>query len=178
MMGSMISCICAKYDVEDDNIDVDDDMRDSRDMDLSATSDTIHEKDDSCEEFVMEQMEINRMFPNARFVIAIPLNEMEQVISHLDKIIIKQTYTCYCYDNFMNDISETETTDNDTIINGRPPPKWFPIHCQEGQKMTNKYVIKELIRQGLTLSCNHCFLEGIEPSLRGGDCQFELVTCS
>ena len=67
------------------------------------------------------------------------LNELNDIVTSKKKITIQHTYTCYCYgDNPL-------------------PTKYFII---EGDKLTNKYIIDELIKQDLTMNCNHIFLEG------------------
>jgi len=43
--------------------------------------------------------------------------------------------------------------------------------------MTVRYVIEELIKQGLKLDCNHHFLEGFNKT-SGSGCQFELCVGS
>lgn len=103
---------------------------------------------------------IQQMFPNAKFNVSILLQDMEKTISDLDKIIVKQTFVCYCYDGY------------EPVL----PAKWFPIHCsfEKGEKMTNKFVINELIKQGLVLDCNHHYLEGFFLSSNNTTCQFEM----
>ena len=101
------------------------------------------------------------MFPNANFNVSILLQDMEKTISDLDKIIVKQTFDCYCYDGYEPTL----------------PAKWFPIHCSfdKGEKMTNKFVINELIKQGLVLDCNHRYLEGFILSSNNTTCQYEML---
>ena len=43
--------------------------------------------------------------------------------------------------------------------------------------MTYKYVIEQLIEQGLELDCNHIYLEGLYKT-KDSDCQFEILTGS
>lgn len=131
-------CICKKYDDYDDDLELE--------LEL---------------DFQFQQEELNRMFPDAKFTIALSLDELDDVISPLDKIIVKQTFNCYCYGG--------------VPASDAPVPRWFPIHCDEGEKMTKRVVIRELVRQGLSLDCNHRFLEGFIRSGKGGECQFEMV---
>jgi hypothetical protein len=104
---------------------------------------------------------VQQMFPTANFIISIPLQDIEKTISNLDKIIVKQTFDCYCYDGYEPEL----------------PAKWFPIHCSfdKGEKMTNKFVINELIKQSLVLDCNHCYLKGFILSSNNTTCQYEML---
>ena len=131
--------------------------------------DNNNDNDDCAEELCLDdyecqQEEINRMFPNIDFTIAMTLEEIDEVVSPLDKIVVKQTFNCYCYDG--------------ESMSHAPIPKWFTIHCREDEKMTNRVIIRELANQGFSLECNHRFLEGFERSARGGECQFEPATGS
>ena len=79
------------------------------------------------------------MFPGARFNVAISSKETKDIVSDEKRITIKHTRSCYCYgDNPL-------------------PTQYFTI---EGSELTNKYVIEQLIIQGLHMDCNHYFLEG------------------
>lgn len=138
MMGTFL-CVCKKHDDEDS---------------------------DGYDDWAVERAFIEHLFPNAKFTVSISLAELNDIVSPLDKIIVKQTFDCYCYRGIGNTQEPCQV------------PKWFPIHCREPGMMTVRYVIDELIRQGLSLDCNHCFLEGITQSSKGGDCQFELVVGS
>tara|TARA_B110001469_G_C9461892_1_gene232711 strand:+ start:329 stop:664 length:336 start_codon:yes stop_codon:yes gene_type:complete len=91
------------------------------------------------EEYAKELEEMERLFPDAKFEVTICLNELNDIVTSKKKITIQHTYTCYCYGD-------------DPL-----PTKYFII---EGDKLTNKYIIDELIKQGLTMNCNHIFLEG------------------
>lgn len=139
-MGTFL-CICKKYDDwSDDSDNFEEDWNDERTM-------------------------IEHMFPDAKFAISIRLSDLNDIVSPLDKIIVKQTFDCYCY----RGIGNAELQEPCQV------PKWFPIHCRETGMMTVRHVVNELIRQGMSLDCNHCFLEGITQSSKGGDCQFELI---
>lgn len=132
-LGSKMHCICNRYDDGDEP--------------------------ESYSDFLSQQEEVNRLFPEVEFTIAMSLDQLDEVITPLDKIIVKQTFDCYCY--------------NDGYSGSDYVPKWFAVHCREGEKMTNRVVIRELISQGFSLDCNHRFLEGFEKSTKGGECQFE-----
>ena len=134
-------CVCKRYG---------DDDRDDYELSLA--------------DYESNQEEINRLFPDAGFSIAFSLNELDEVITPLNRIIVKQTFNCHCY------VGEPASD--------APVPKWYAIHCDEGERMTNYVVIRELISQGFSLDCDHRFLEGFERSEKGGDCQFEPVTGS
>ena len=79
------------------------------------------------------------MFPDAKFNVAININDLDYIITDKKEIIIQQEFKCYCYKNL--------PTDN----------KIFTIR---GDKLTKKYVIDDLIKQGLVINCDHRFLEG------------------
>jgi hypothetical protein len=101
---------------------------------------------------------IDLMFPNAKFSIAIDIEELDDIITTQPKIIIKSSYNCYCYE-----ICKRTT-------------EYFII---SGKNITNKYIINELINQGLHLDCDHRFVEGFHnPSSIKSDCQFEIMTGS
>lgn len=103
-----------------------------------------------------EQEQVRLMFTDAKFVVAIELRDLEEVVSELPAIIVKNTRTCYCYDG------------KDSSID------YFHI---SGINLTNTFIIKKLIEQGLKLDCNHCFLEGFRKT-KNSDCQFEICTGS
>jgi len=104
-------------------------------------------------EYEAECDKIHEMFPNANFVISIPIEELDDVISTEPLIILKLTHTCYCYKN-------------------PKVPEWFNIRCT---KMTNKNILNELIKQNLTLNCNHRFIEGF---FKQTDTQYEIANFS
>jgi hypothetical protein len=103
------------------------------------------------EEYEYDAEQINSMFPNAQFTIAIDIENIDELITDKHNLIIKRNYNCYCYNYSKN-------TD---------------YYYIRGENMTVRYVIEELIKENLTLDCNHCFLEGFNKTL-GSDCQFEL----
>jgi len=104
------------------------------------------------EEYNYEYEQIDTMFPNAQFTIAIDIDDMDKLITTKNELIIKSKYNCYCYTNCK------KNTD------------YFYI---QGENITHRYVIEQLIKQGLELDCNHQFLEGFYKTV-GSDCQFEL----
>lgn len=99
---------------------------------------TDDEKTD--EQYDQENQLIDEMFPNAQFTIAVDFKKLEHKITDKKFIIVKSVYDCYCY-NFCN-----------------KPPDYFYIH---GENMTYRYVLEQLIKQGLSLDCNHQFVETI-----------------
>ncbi len=102
------------------------------------------------DEYEDELRVMHEMFPNAMFEIDIPLSELNDVITDANNIIVTHTL-CNCGINTWN-----RTTH----------------YYISGNKMTNKYVINELIKQGLDLDCDHFFLEGFRQI---SETQFELV---
>ncbi len=104
------------------------------------------------EEIENEIEQIHNMFTNAEFEVAINIEEMDKLLTDKNYIIVKNTYSCYCYDNCK------KNTD------------YFYI---TGENMTYRYVIEQLIEKGLKLECNHHYLEGFYKT-EGSDCQFEI----
>ena len=96
----------------------------------------------SDEQLESEFRMIDEMFPNSKFSPSIDLENLNDIVSDKKEIIIKQDYTCYCYDN----------------MNKRP--KYYTIKCGENGSLTNKYIMNELIKKDLKLECEHRFLEG------------------
>ena len=43
--------------------------------------------------------EIDQLFPNALFDIAMELEELDEVVTDRQDIVVKHTYTCYCFDD-------------------------------------------------------------------------------
>ena len=117
--------------------------------------------DDTEQQYEAEINQIEEMFPNAKFSIAINIEDLDNVITDQTNIVVKHTYECYCYDNC------NKNTDYFYITNRQ----------DYKMKMTNKFIITELITQGLTLECNHVFLEGFIQS-KDSHCQFELLVGS
>ena len=95
---------------------------------------------------------MNTEFPGALFVVAIDESELDDIISESDQIMIKQEFTCYCF-------------------NVKRDPLYYHIKGSCGKKLTNRRVINELIEQKMNLECNHMFLEGFTQKT---DVQFEL----
>ena len=92
---------------------------------------------------------LNEMFPTAQFTISIDVDEIHDIISTENVIVIQESLYCYC-----NDMS---TKSN--------------LYTIKNMVMTQKNVITELIRQGMTRPCNHKFLTKIN---KRTDCYFDL----
>ena len=99
---------------------------------------------DNEDEYDKDYKKVVAMFPDVKFSVAISSKELDDTVSHNNSIIIKHTRNCYCYgDKALSD--QYFTIEGDDLTNGN---------------LTNKYVIQELIKQGLTMDCDHHFLEG------------------
>lgn len=112
------------------------------------------------EEYDKERELIDEMFHHANFTVGIEMEDLDEVITDKKAIVIKSTYTCWCYDN------RKRKTDYFMVI---------------GECITNKYVLNSLIEQGLNLDCDHNFIEGFVPiknSDPNADCRFEIMTGS
>ena len=118
---------------------------------------TVMEIEKTDEQNYDEIEKINNMFPNAMFTVAMDIEDLDDIVTNLNNIVIKNTYDCYCYDN-----RKKKKTD---------------VYSIEGPNITNKFIINKLIEQGLNLECNHRFLEGFCKS-KDSNCQFEIATGS
>lgn len=85
------------------------------------------------------QNNIINQFPNAKFTIAIDYDKLDNVVSLQRTIYILDNRQCYCY--------------NDDPFN----TKVYKITTDK--VITNRLILQELIKQGLTLDCNHFFIE-------------------
>jgi hypothetical protein len=74
---------------------------------------------------------------------------LDQVLSTEPVIVVKQSFTCFCFDN-------------------PPQPLYFVVR---GGPLTFRYVTYELARQGMKLECSHRHFEGFDQAT---DVQFEL----
>ena len=102
----------------------------------------------------MSEEEIDRMFPNKNFHIAIDIEEIDDIITDKKSIIVKNEYNCYCYDGNMR------------------PTDYFYI---TGDVITNKVILNKLVEDNLCLECNHIFVEGFS---KINDCMFEIMVGS
>lgn len=107
-------------------------------------------------EYAAEMEELDDIFPNAKFSIAIDIDELDDIITEQNNIVVQSTYNCYCYDDCKR------KTD------------FFRI---SGNNMTNRFVLSKLIEQGLNLECNHIFVEGFN-KIPNTNCQYEIITGS
>ena len=87
---------------------------------------------------------MDELFPNAKFDICIPMNELYKVFSVKKDVplTLTQTFECGCY------------------VNSPRPTKNYII--KYNNHMTRRYIINELIKQDFTLECDHCYLEALE----------------
>ena len=86
---------------------------------------------------------INAMFPNVNFYVSINLEEMDEIVSKEDVIIIKCTFHCYCY--------------QDT-----PRVNDYILVRNIGTGITIKDMINSLSENNFDPKCNHRFLEGFD----------------
>ena len=109
------------------------------------------------DQFENEKNMINQEFPNTQFTISIPYNELDNVVSMDSTIYILDSRYCYCNEHNPLDTRIFKITSN------RP--------------ITNRIVLKELIRQRLSIDCNHHFVEGFH-KLNNNPRMFEILTGS
>jgi UDP-N-acetyl-D-mannosaminuronate dehydrogenase len=111
------------------------------------------------EQISLEIEQIYKMFPDAKFDIAIDIEYLDEVITEQNVIIIKVDHSCYCYSHCKKNT------------------EFFVIQSTGNDTMTNRFILNELIKQDLDLDCNHRFIEGFlqTPNTL---CQFEACTGS
>jgi hypothetical protein len=105
---------------------------------------SIPEKTD--DEYEREFQQIYKMFPDAKFDILISLKDMDDIITENSYLIVKNSYNCYHYKDWKK-----------PLIASSRPAEYFIIR---GEKITYKYMIEELVKQGLDTGCDHRGLEG------------------
>jgi hypothetical protein len=88
------------------------------------------------------------------FTVAIDNNELDDIVANVNRIIIKISFSCYCYDN---DKRITE---------------FYIVENKEANYITNRNVIDCLILNNVKLNCNHQFIEGF---LKQNDLQYEIL---
>jgi len=109
------------------------------------------------EDYLNEQNRINTELPNAKFTISIDYDKLDNVISMQRIIYILVTKSCYCYGDNPMDTQIFKITSNNVI--------------------TNRLVLKELIKKELVLDCNHSYVEGFH-MLNNNSNIFEIMTGS
>ena len=124
--------------------------------DMVYTDDVVYTDDIvySDEIYEKEMLLLEQMFPDANFTISIGIDAMGILVTDDTQMIVKHIYNCGCYDD-----------------NERPNTKYYSI---TGAQLTYRYVIDSLITQGLTLDCDHHFMEGFI-QCEDSDCQFEIM---
>ena len=96
---------------------------------------------DSDTDYEEEFKIIDELFPNIDFTISMSLKKLNQVVTPKNKIQVVLRYDCYCYDE--------------------EPKKASKVFIIEGENMTHKYILEQLIKKGLKLECNHSYYEGL-----------------
>ena len=97
------------------------------------------------EQYFRELDMINKEFPNIKFSIAIPYNQLNDIVSLQHTIFIINQPTCYCY--------KTQV---------KPKKQVFRITSTKSP-ITFRIIFKQLMLQNYSLKCNHHFIEGIFP---------------
>ena len=100
---------------------------------------------------------VNSLFPNALFNISLLLSELDEVVSNNSSITIEHSFTCSCYDLCSNNLKQT---------------KYYIV---TGIKLTNGYILDELIKQEITCNCDHCIFDGFK-LLSNGHYSFDCVS--
>jgi hypothetical protein len=106
------------------------------------------------EKYNKEQDELDRLFPDLGFSICIELEELDDIISREDRIMMKDTRTCYCYD----ECKESSVFIEIKNINGQ---------------ITYRDLFQKLNNIKFKRSCNHHFFEGLQ-QCKNSNIQFEM----
>ena len=93
------------------------------------------------EKFEYEYIEFQRLFPRLEISYAMPFEDLDCVLSQERSIFIKDTFTCYCYDD------------------GAVPSRYIEIINRNGN-ITIRDVMQSLNDISFKRDCNHVFLEG------------------
>ena len=94
-------------------------------------------------DYLFEQKEFKRLFPNAKFTIAIPLSELYTIFSY-ENILVFIEYKCIA---FYESPNETD---------------YFVIKQTNNKPITNHQVIQYLIDMNFAPICDHRFYEGLD----------------
>jgi hypothetical protein len=103
-------------------------------------------EDDEYANYVREHAILDSLFPDVGFDVAVSLDDLDDTVSELDHIIIKNVYNCYCYD------LEPKMTDYIDVK-------------KKGGNITTRDVLNELNRIKYCCDCNHCFFELVSPCI-------------
>lgn len=96
------------------------------------------------EKYEEEMRKIDEEFPDVKFTIAIPYDELDDVVIDGNQLVIEHDYTCICCDG-----------------RGLPSNKVFFNINSPDKPITNRLIINELIKHNFDPGCNHHFLEFI-----------------
>lgn len=100
-------------------------------------------KEKTQEEYEEDMLYMEKHFGNEYFTCCIDIDELDEPLTDKKEIIIKNTYDCYCWDGINR------------------PNDYFIV---KNDKITNRFVINQLIKQNFNPNCNHCFLEDFHQS--------------
>jgi hypothetical protein len=93
-------------------------------------------------------------YPDLKFSICcINSKDIHNVVSYEKTIILKNTYTCYCYD-------------------GNYKPSDYIIIKSKNGKITYHDIFYQLEQQNFETGCNHNFLEGLN---KISNCEYEML---
>lgn len=107
------------------------------DVSRSESEFTIHTDEEA--EYTLQLYE--GYFPDSNFIVTIPLDNIDDLVTDHISLLIKIEYNCGCFDE-------------------ERFPQYYYIQGKKGQQLTNKFVIQELLRQGYNTECIHDYLDG------------------
>lgn len=96
-------------------------------------------------EYMAQQEELERLFPDVGFCIACcSPDTLDTIITPLTMIILKNSKNCYCYDK-------------------NPEPNDYIEIKKVGGNITYRDILEKLNAIKYQCECNHRFLEGVDP---------------
>jgi hypothetical protein len=98
------------------------------------------------ENFLKEHAILESLFPDVGFDISVPLENLDDIVSPFDHIIIKNVFDCHCYDE-------------------RPKNTDYIDIKKKGGNITIRDVLNELNRIKYCCECSHTFFESVTPSI-------------
>ena len=103
-------------------------------------------EDDEYEKYLREHAILESLFPDVGFDVSVPLEDLDDIVSPFDHIIIKNVFNCYCY-------------------NENPKMTDYIDIKKKGGTITIRDVLNELNRIKYCCECNHSFFESVTPCI-------------
>jgi len=94
--------------------------------------------------WVLEKDEIDRIFPDARFSIDMPLSELDVPLAEGNTAIIKCTHNCYCY------------------AECHRPADFIFVKTEANTRVLVRDALAAMVKAKYDPDCGHCFFEGFK----------------